>query len=253
MKLWTGWVVVALIAGLALAGCGKKEDGGNTSTTRKDDAGSVKGNKKGTLGSVGSVSVTQSSAKATLETIARAFKAHDGEVIAACLPPEYKDSMGPMMVGMMDVMAKADSLKRTVEAKFGKEVAEKALASSPAGGKSDGPLEGGLNADGSIDWKKVKVTENGDTATVEIEGKPSTETLKKINGKWCMEMKGLTPEKAKAQGAQGAKMAKAMSKGLEEVDKQVKDGKVTKDDLEKVMGEVMMKAMAEAMKDTAPN
>ena len=227
MKLWTGCAVLAMIAGLAWVGCGKKEG-------------------------PGSVSVDQSSAKATMETVAKAFKAHDGKAMAECLPPDMKDSMGPIMEAGMEVAAKADSLKKTIEAKFGKDVAEKALKGTAAGGQDKGPLSEGLNDDGSVNWDKAKVTENGDTATVEINGKPSKEGLKKINGKWYMDMKDMTPEKAKAEGAKAAKMAKVMGDAFESVEKQVKDGTVGKDDINKALGEAMMKVMTEAMKEAAP-
>jgi hypothetical protein len=227
MRLLTGWVVIALVATLALTGCGKKEG-------------------------AGSVSVDTSSAKATVETIARAFKVHDGEALVACMPPEYKDTMGSMMVAAMEVATKADSLRKTAEAKFGKDAADKALAGTPAEGATKGGLlEGGVKDDGSVDWSKVKVTESGDTATVEIEGKASNGTLKKVNGKWCMEMKDMTPEKAKAQAEQGKKTMKAMGDVIVDVEKQVKDGKITKaDDLTKALQDGMMKALMEAMKET---
>jgi hypothetical protein len=197
------------------------------------------------------VVVDQSSAKATMETMARAFKARDGGAIAGCLPPEYKDSMGQMIVAMTDMLAKSDSLKKTVEAKFGKEAADAALKGSPADSMTKG---GPFGEDGAIDWAKVKLTEDGDTATVQEEGKGSKESLKKINGKWYMSPpEGMTPEKAKKDSEQGCKMMKAMADAMVEIEKQVKDSKVGKDDLQKALGDIMMKVMTEAMKDAAPN
>ena len=230
MKLWTGWVVIVLVASLALAGCGKKEGSG-------------------------SVGVDQSSAKATMETIARAFKAHDGQAMAACLPPEYKDTMGPTFVAMMDMMTKVDSMKKAAQAKFGKEAADKALKGLPAEKASKyGPAGEGINEDGTVDWNKVKVTENGDTATIETNGKPSKETLKKIDGKWCMALEGMTPEKAKKEAEQGKKMMTVLGNAYADVEKQVKDGTIAKaEDLQKALNDTMMKVMTEAMKDATAN
>ena len=201
------------------------------------------------------VVIDQSSAKATLDTMAKAFKARDGAALTACLPPEYKDSMGPAFVGMMDVVGKAESLKKTAEAKLGKDVAEKGLKGSPAESiTKGGPLEDCLSKDGTIDWKKAKVTENGDTATFEVEGKSNKETLKKINGKWCMAApEGMTPEKARKDGEQAKKMMKAMGDALADVDKQVKDGKIGRDDLQKALEDAVIKVIGEAMKDAPPN
>jgi hypothetical protein len=200
------------------------------------------------------VVIDQSSAKAAVETLARAFKAHDGVAMAACLPPEYKDIMGPMFVAAMDVVAKGESLKKTVVAKFGKEAADAALKGSPAEGMmNSGPFEGCLNADGTIDWTKVKLTEEGDAATLQLEGKGTKETLKKVNGKWCMDLKDMTPEKAKKDGEQASKMMKAMGGALADVEKQVNDGKVGKDDLQKTLQDAVMKVMMEVMKDAGPN
>ena len=196
------------------------------------------------------VAVDQSSAKATLETMARAFKARDGSAITACLPPEYQETMGRMLVAVMDMLAKSDSLKKAVEAKFGKEAAATALKGSPADTMSNG---GPFGEDGVIDWTKVKLTEEGDTATVVEDGKSSKETIKKINGKWYMSPPdGMTVERAKQESEQGVKMMKALGSAMVDVEKQVNDGKIEKDNLQKALGEAIMKVMGEAMKDATP-
>ena len=236
MRSLTRGVMFTLIAAfsmsLALAGCSGGEKAG-----------------------AGRASVDRSSAKATMETLARAFKARDGQAAAECLSPEYRESFGAMLTAMMDGITQAESLKQTVEAKFGKEFADKVLKGSPSDGLTkNGPLGDCLNDDGLIDWRKAKVTESGETATFQIEGKPTRETLRKIDDKWYMNApEGLTPEKAKTESVQALKMMKAQCDAVADVEKQVQAGKIGKDDLEKAMDAAMTKAMTDAMKDSKPN
>jgi hypothetical protein len=200
------------------------------------------------------VVVDQSSAKAALETIAKAFKAHDGAAMAACLPPEYKDTMGPMFLSAMDMIAKAESLRKTIEAKFGKEIADAALKGSPAeGAVKNGPFAGCLKNDGTIDWDRATLIEEGDTATFQVKGKDHKDTLTKLNGKWCMALEGMTPEKAKAQGAGIRKMMKVMGDAFTSLEQQIKDGKIGKDDLEQALKDTMTKALNEALQNARQN
>ena len=201
-------------------------------------AGCHGGEKKG----AGSVEIDQTSAKATLDTIAQAFRARDGQALVACLPPDYKDSLGPTFLAVMDMAAKADALKKTIRAKFGKDAAELFAQDSSAEVMVNNGLLPGTRQDGTIDWDKVRMTEVGDTAAYEIGGK--RESLRKIDGKWYMVLRDLSPQKAKAQGETKIKIAKAMAAAYADLDKQVADGAVGKDDLQKALQEAMNKAFA---------
>ena len=227
MRLWARCAVIALIAteSLALAGCGKKEDAGR-------------------------VPVDQSSAKATLETLAQAVKARDSFAMGLCVPDEFRESINRMFGAGFDAIARAESVQKTVEAKFGKDAAQKAFKASPANRLTNkGPLGDALDEDGSVNWKKVKLAESGDTASAEIEGRSDKVALKKIDDKWYWIPEGTPPEDRKKQADQirkaadeAVKACKDFTDDLATIERQVQAGTLSK-------AEDVQKALEDAGKD----
>jgi len=164
-------------------------------------------------------------ADAAKEAAAAPTPAPEAPVAAAnaSYDPELRKAI-EMNLGIAKSMK---SLDDAMKAKFGKSMTELA-ASMPGGGQ----MMGGANdteALASVSIDAVKVTVNGDTATIEVPGGAATLSGKKLGGTWLILQPGMEamlndPAMASQVGAM-AKSLGSIGRVAEDLAKEVNEGK----------------------------
>ena len=227
------WVVVVCAALAAAQGCGKGKPGGSGGTGGSSSSG------RG-----GEAAVENSSPKDALLAMHEASKTSDLRTVAALIHPKFKEPMAVMMGATQEMIEAFNALAAAAEAKIGKDQADAVRKANPVG-KMPSPLRRALNADGSIDWTKVKITEAGDTATFEVNGRKDDAALHRVGGKWYVGPPAgddATPEAMMKDAEQAKARSQKMTQALRGFAKQVDAGEVAKEDFAKKFGEAMMKA-----------
>lgn len=185
--------------------------------------------------------VKNDTAKDALESAHNLIMDKDFMGMVALAPPKHQEAAKIMMGAMEDMIEASESLEATVKSKLGEDVA-KGIRSTSDDLKS--PLKSVTKEDGSVDWSKVEVKEEGDKATVVVDGKTQSEKLVKIDGKWYMDMETeKSPEDFKKDAEQMRGMADKMIKAMGEVEADVQSGKLTKENFKTEYGKKMMAAM----------
>ena len=170
------------------------------------------------------IPLNQDSPRSLLETMQKAAEAVDPNVMAACADPAYQKSVKVMYQCMRQFKTSLESLSKSVEAKLGKTsgtfVIQTMKDTIPE------PL-GNAMEDGKVNWDKVKITADGDKATVKVAG-DAPFTLMKVNGKWHYGQGPISVEEmAKAAEKVNNQIPKTV-KELGDLEDGVKAGTVTK-------------------------
>jgi hypothetical protein len=131
-----------------------------------------------------------------------------------------------------------------VEAKLGKEHAAKLGQMGEKEGM-ESPLAKAVREDGSVDWDRVKITEEGETARFEIDGKTDGDTiLRKIDGRWYVDFEDMTPEQMQKQVDEMRPQVQKMTKVWRDVEAQVKEGTITAENFDEKYAEMLMAGMS---------
>jgi exonuclease VII small subunit len=185
--------------------------------------------------------------KEALERLGNGVSKLDVDLAVSSVAPDYQPGMRIMMVAMKQITTKSQAVKKTVAEKVDAETAEKLFKDMDF--TSKGPLME-ASKDGKIDWDLIKITEDGDKATVKIGDEEQEDTnLRKIDGKWYVVPGKQSAKEMTKQAGQLAKMMDSMGKALDVFEKNVKDGKVTKDNAQEELGKALMAVMTAAGKN----
>lgn len=233
------WVVVVCAALAAAQGCGKGRPGPARQTSGSEPAGG-----SSSSGAGGDVAVQNGSPKDVLLAMHEASKTSDMRTVVALIHPKFKEPMSVMMRATEEMIEAFNALAATAEAKFGKDQAAAVRKANPVG-KMPSPLRRAVNADGSIDWGKVKITEAGEMATFEVNGRKDDTALHRVGGKWYVGPPAgddATPEAMLKDAEQAKARSEKLTQALRGFARQVDADEVTKDDFAGKLGEAMMKA-----------
>ena len=96
--------------------------------------------------------------------------------------------------------------------------------------KLTSPLARVLRPDGSVDWDRVQVVEDGDSARVTVGGMPLDMTLRRVEGRWYIWEEG-TPQQMQEKLRQSRKIADAVLAGIKQFEQSVRDGEVSAQDV----------------------
>ncbi len=181
--------------------------------------------------------VDNDSPRGLIESTHKMFQDKDFEGLAGAFPPDHQEAAGVLMGALEDMMDASESLGEVVEKKFDAEKA-KMVKSGPG---DISPYAKVTKEDGSLDWSKIKIKEEGDKATVEIDGQATPDPMVKIDGKWYMGVDGgKTPEELMKEAKEMRTQADKMVKGMGELEEGIKSGKVTKDNFMQEYMKAMM-------------
>ncbi len=177
-----------------------------------------------------------STPKELLEKVHEASQKKDVSALADCIEPDAQKLMKDVLGPAEDMQKAIKEAAEAVEKKLGAEEA-KPLHSMAGNGENDSPLKRAVQ-DGKIDWSKINIKEEGDKATVEINGKKADVELKKVDGNWYLAMPAGERPKPEDVQKQAEHMKKAVD-GMKQFTKDVNDGKVTKDNYMEAFGKAM--------------
>lgn len=235
MKL-AQWMVVMLAVSLLAAGCGDKD---------QDKAKSG-----GAAGKGGSPApAAAASPKDVLEAMHKASQAKDMNALVSYMDPALQPPMKDMLSMLEEMKTKTNALAKVVEEKIGKPQADRIRQQGAMEDKDISPLAKAVE-NGQVNWSKIDIKEEGDKATVKVQGDEPF-MIKKVNGKWYAfppEKENLTPEKMQTQVDAMKKMMTPMGKAYDEVAKKINAGTITKENFDAEYG----KTMAAAMMGAAP-
>jgi hypothetical protein len=191
-------------------------------TTQPADAGGV-------------VEVDQSSPKATAKSLARAAAAGDNGAIISLLHVE-EESVKEMFDIMAPMLSSTMRLDVAMREQFGEGMSDEAGMSMPT-------MEAIDNAE---------LTEEGDTATLAVEGQPTAMELVRVDGKWFIDMSGDFEAMPPQQLDMMKRMLPVMSRVIDEVTQGVNDGdyetaQEAEGDLQNKLQAAMMEAMMQGM------
>lgn len=232
MRMGHGLLVVALVAAMVAAGCGK------------GDEPTAPGDGPGTTGGGSGITVRNATPKELLETAHEAAGADDIAVMSSLVNPAAAEPFRAMMDLMTEMQTACKEVSATVEAKLG---AEHAAKLSQMGEKEgmESPLAKAVGEDGSVDWDRVKITEEGDTARFEIDGKAEDDTLlRKIDGRWYVDFEELPPEQMQKQVDEMRPQVEKMKKVWRDLDAQVKAGTITAENFDEKYMELLTANMS---------
>jgi len=171
-----------------------------------------------------------STPKAAIENMVNATKDGDADACVACWDANAEQKK--MIRAMGEMLASVKALDKAAEAKFGKDVWAK--AKTPGDGKPgmDTPFA-------DVDLNKLTVKEEGDKATVTMEGESKPLSLVKKDGVWKIVVEDM-PEGPQLDMA--VKMMKTMADAHKTALDDLGNAKSAEDVMKK-LGEEMMKAM----------
>lgn len=165
----------------------------------------------------------------------------DIDVVVGSIAPEFQPAVRKLFVGIKRLAARAEAVKKTTADKLGAPTAEKVFKEMNFA--DSGPLTA-VTTDGKIDWERVAISEQGDKATVKIDGQDQQDILlRKIDGKWYLLPGQETADSMNAQAEQAGAAFAAMTKAMDAFEQAVKDGKVTAENAEAEFQKAMMAAM----------
>ncbi|MCG3179369.1 MAG: hypothetical protein BIFFINMI_01704 [Phycisphaerae bacterium] len=186
-------------------------------------------------------SYKQSTPKELLESMNKASQKKDFKGMAKLVEPDAQKYYDQMVSKMKEAADKMDDLADLVEKKIDKDKA-KEMRDSMTEGPSFITLKKARKDDGSLDFDKIEIKEDGDKATVKVKDSWSSADIKKVSGKWYfVEKKSADELKKKVEETE--KEFPKMIKALDEIKDGINKGDIKKDNFDAKCGEIMMKAM----------
>lgn len=220
MNFRHGLVGLALLAALVAAGCGK------------GDGPTAPGDRPRTA-------IRAATPKDLLQTAHEAVMKDDMAVLPSLVNPAAAESFRALLEIMTTVSKTLKEVAATVEQKIGKDQAAKVTEESDGG--MDSPVAKAVREDGSVDWNRVTITEEGDTAKYAIDGKTDEHTiLRKIDRRWYLDFTDMTPEQMRQMVQETRPQMEKMVKAWRDLEAQVEAGAVTAENFDQKLLEMMV-------------
>jgi hypothetical protein len=165
----------------------------------------------------------------------------DVEKIAGLAEPTQQEAIKAIAATTQELMAAKESFRRVVEDKIGAEQAK--LVGD--GQSMNSPFSKVVKEDGSLDWSKIKITEDGDKAIIEIDGRVYHDRLIKIGSRWYINSgDGKSPEEMMKDANEVRDQANKMIAVMTKLEEGIRSGKITKTNFEgEYFGEVLKAVM----------
>lgn len=174
--------------------------------------------------------------QAALESLEQAAFVRDWDGYTACVAPKYAGTFARMISSLEPVLDAADRLLAAAEKQYGTDdVAPLRQGLSMI--SMDSPLEC-VSSEGKVDWDQVKVTVNGDSASVEVDDYPMA-VVDRIDGQWHVtprDVGGREPAELDAEMQEKAGAQEEMAQTLMGIAGQIESGEMSLEDLMSQLG-----------------
>ncbi len=165
----------------------------------------------------------QATPRALLEKAHRAATRTDYALAAQCFEPDLQAWVSRAFAATADVRRKMGDLWYYLETKLEPDDAQMFQRTMDSFSLPS-PLAAALDG-GAVRWDRVQIQEQGDTATVQIQGRGGAFNLKRVNGQWYAVTAGERPA-IRAQLEQMERQAKRQYETLADLELRIENGSV---------------------------